>query len=633
MVNRDYLRIWVSDIAPHPSMNVLWMDLATNQYGSTIKYWDGTRYVNLFPDVQYLTDTFMEKSIYDANNNGIVDKATGDANGDRIDLTYLKVDDYIPGAPQLWEPDTEPDWIKPSDGKVVDASHIVNLPEQGVLGPNVSEINNIAIFDSIDGSSITDSNINIEELVRKSIHVTYNELVDLINNSLLVPVQTYLLTDYRTTYSDGNVTLGRSASDLFYGILQDDEVVCPVEPLLLTASTRNTLKVEAYSPIHTHDIVYYTIDNSNDSTRGLIYRRIDTLRNNDIQGDWRELKYPFRRINSSNIPSYSSIPTNTNFTQGQLFYLYGTLHYVINDFNSNEPNLLIYTYCINTQFTPNTYIWDINGFDIPTLSDKIYYKLIEDYENKPLIRNNRIGSQSHSIIKYSDFHDNEINELKYSMLMSVISESFFNNKIGILYQATLLNSVSYNKIDQIDKVGIGYLVSNYVRFIFSSVISILDSSNISGDIVNVRITQFRNVESSFISECNMNDLSYCNIIPLGMVSVTAKNIDSCSLRGISNIKCNSIISVGGDGILFNSNNQFTDMENCSINGVISAIHSLVKIKNVTFQGNMVGIYLYDFADQMSSDINLLVEAVSRDGNKIVSYKDELGDTVITVTNS
>jgi len=47
MIYNATQRIFSSKIAPDPNMNVLWMDLAEDEYGSIIKYWNGTEYIQI----------------------------------------------------------------------------------------------------------------------------------------------------------------------------------------------------------------------------------------------------------------------------------------------------------------------------------------------------------------------------------------------------------------------------------------------------------------------------------------------------------------------------------------------------------------------------------------------------------
>lgn len=121
--------------------------------------------------------------------------------------------------------------------------------------------------------------------------VTYTQLVTLITTSALVPGKKYLLTDYRTAWRIDFTT--RYAND--------------VEPLILTAASVNKLHSSAISTIYTKDQVYYsfgTIDYTGNENpykeeewsyvsdgvtpeKGMIYRRIDTTKHNDINFDFR----------------------------------------------------------------------------------------------------------------------------------------------------------------------------------------------------------------------------------------------------------------------------------------------------------------------------------------------------------
>ena len=99
-------------------------------------------------------------------------------------------------------------------------------------------------------------------------NVTYSELVYLRNNNSLTKNKVYLLTDYMTTYTQPVTNVTKSS-----GV---------IEPLYITATDVNKLHNECRSKLYPQDIVYYNIDDDTEGfTKGKIYRRIDTLRNND----------------------------------------------------------------------------------------------------------------------------------------------------------------------------------------------------------------------------------------------------------------------------------------------------------------------------------------------------------------
>jgi hypothetical protein len=48
MINRAFSKIYASNIAPDHTMNVIWMDLTSDPYGSSLKYWNGATYAPIF---------------------------------------------------------------------------------------------------------------------------------------------------------------------------------------------------------------------------------------------------------------------------------------------------------------------------------------------------------------------------------------------------------------------------------------------------------------------------------------------------------------------------------------------------------------------------------------------------------
>ena len=163
------------------------------------------------------------------------------------------------------------------------------------------------------GLSITYTKAEIDYLLQNLgaesssglIEVTYDELLNLKNTSSLVKGQNYLLTDYMTTYEQPVTGLMKSS-----GV---------IEPLIVTATDVNKLHNQCKSTLYPQDIVYYEItgdigDNygTEGFTKGKIYRRIDTLRNNDIGTDWRHVKYDRNGIDKLLFENYSNCYINHN---------------------------------------------------------------------------------------------------------------------------------------------------------------------------------------------------------------------------------------------------------------------------------------------------------------------------------
>lgn len=129
------------------------------------------------------------------------------------------------------------------------------------------------------------SNVNLTSL-------TYTELISLISSSQLIPDNDYLITDYRTTYYMPNTNPPELMS-------------CSVEPLVVTAASTSSLFSEAKSTIYPKDIIYYDVESNQTyctgSSKGYIYRRIDTQYNNDIGMDFRNVKFRRWQLNLSDV--------------------------------------------------------------------------------------------------------------------------------------------------------------------------------------------------------------------------------------------------------------------------------------------------------------------------------------------
>ena len=173
------------------------------------------------------------------------------------------------------------------------------------------------------------------------IEVTYDELVDLKNTSSLVKGQNYLLTDYETTYIQPVTNVNKSS-----GV---------IEPLIITATDVNKLHNQCKSTLYPQDIVFYEITGdignyyeTEGFTKGKIYRRIDTLRNNDIGTDWRHVKYDRDGIDKLLFKDYTRVYNNKIET----YYLFNCV--VGYNFRNNTIGNYFTNNTIGDGFTSNT---------------------------------------------------------------------------------------------------------------------------------------------------------------------------------------------------------------------------------------------------------------------------------------
>lgn len=143
---------------------------------------------------------------------------------------------------------------------------------QSITGTKTFTRNVTAPFFVGDGSLLTG-------LALTAIQVTYVQLTQLINTGGLKAGNYYLLTDFQLTHVIPNTSSTWTS---------------PIEQLLLLASSNRTLGAQGYSVTYPSDIVYYTVTNSNlmpGSTKGFILRRWDTAQNNDIEIDFRNVRF------------------------------------------------------------------------------------------------------------------------------------------------------------------------------------------------------------------------------------------------------------------------------------------------------------------------------------------------------
>lgn len=180
---------------------------------------------------------------------------------------------------------------------------------------------------------------------------TYAELISLIGSSGLLKGQTYLLTDYETTYTQPVTSASKSS-----GV---------IEQLYLIATDVNKLHNVGRSKLYPEDIIYYSInpdvgDGNGDEgfTKGKIYRRIDTIRNNDIGTDWRHVKYDRGGVDKLLFEDYTGCYDNKIPT----YYLFNNVFGA--SFNYNSLGFYCEKNTLGDNFSNNTAISDFNNNQI-----------------------------------------------------------------------------------------------------------------------------------------------------------------------------------------------------------------------------------------------------------------------------
>lgn len=150
--------------------------------------------------------------------------------------------------------------------------------------------------------------------------ILYDDLVALIDGEDLVVGKKYLITDYKTTF-----TLNISATAY---------TDASVEGIVVTALTDASLEPIAYSISHPKDILYYDVDGTTympGSTKGCIYRRIDTEKNISVPFDFREFK-----VEVANVTTPNEYDNGVTYAKGDI--VFNSSNIKISLQNSNTGN-------------------------------------------------------------------------------------------------------------------------------------------------------------------------------------------------------------------------------------------------------------------------------------------------------
>jgi hypothetical protein len=285
--------------------------------------------------------------------------------------------------------------------------------------------------------------------------VTYTELVALIGSSSLVPDRTYLLTDYMTTWNDP---------------VTDEPFSSGVpEPLYITATDTDKLSKECKSELYPQDIVYYEVtgdiangEGTEGFTKGKIYRRIDTIYNNDIGTDWRHITYRRYAMKVENPWTIGNSYVVCDIVDNS-----GNIYICINDIvdsqSLDDGNWFLYP-ATNEEYlgirdSGSSHIIFGNNIVIPVDIDNHQDLYLFDFVayNTGVVYNNKIETYylNNNVIRATYFYENSIGtEFKYN---HIISNQFSNNNVnhafsfnligsGVFYYNDFLSAFTYNII-------------------------------------------------------------------------------------------------------------------------------------------------------------------------------------------
>ena len=345
---------------------------------------------------------------------------------------------------------------------------------------------NTSQYSPIGGSSGSGSTAGAE-----AISLTYSELSTLVNGNTLVPGQKYLINDYQTVHIIPNT------SDINTG---------PIEPLLVTASSTNTLEPIAYSTLFPQDIIYYNIENdqnivsgsTTESSKGYIYRRIDTIKNNDIGFDYRNVK--FRRWQIDATTSDLTGSGNT-YSQGAVVLQTGTNNiYLKLDNTPSVPftttsSWMLFSWSNLDYVSPTSNNWGLDNYTIPVSANYMDYTMFStepttngiqcNYDSiygnkiKGICDGSDIISNSNIVFFGNSFYNNTIGDHFYSNTIgdyfnsNTTGNHFYNNTIGYSFNNnTIKENFQLNNIETkfggINFTSSTYVYQPYQKYLFTN---------------------------------------------------------------------------------------------------------------------------------------------------------------------
>ena len=319
--------------------------------------------------------------------------------------------------------------------------------------------------------------------------VKYAELVNLINESQLVPNTNYLITDYATIYDQpdyGADGLPKPSVATVQG---------QTEPLIVYAISVNQISNVALSTVYPNDIIFYNWDFQyteymNQDARGRITKRISGAENIETGYDFRAVVYKryqdpttllYTVVNDNEQDSLSNIPTfgsdcnnivisnvRTGGADEPIFFMPNSVfgancseistldnfynNTIGNDCQSNTFGYLCVGNVIGNGFANNRIL---NYFSYNTIGNKVYFNnILNNFQNNTIesdffynIIGNNFGSQNGNIIKL-DFSYNNIlgdfygNSVEQSFNRNQIFREFYEN----LVKANFANNQIYAEI-------------------------------------------------------------------------------------------------------------------------------------------------------------------------------------------
>lgn len=292
--------------------------------------------------------------------------------------------------------------------------------------------------------------------------VTYTQLKDLITANNLQVGSYYLITDFKTCYDRPDYNQFKNP----IGVSTDSYFQGPVQPIIVLATSQNTLAVDAYQPTYPKDKIKYDVNYGNTESGGVAFgritERIDEY-NNRTDYDHRVIEFKRYRFHYYNryTPQTGTIELSVDGTvtgNGTSFNSYSVGNYIAVP-SSNEvfyriTNITSDTLMAVTGLTiggtpggTTFYSASISGYDsyyrcnTTDVSDFQLYTTFGDAISNEAAFNNYIGDYSlphvewgtgdfllaNNVFKSGEYINNKIGDSSYN---NTFNDDCTNNTIG-----------------------------------------------------------------------------------------------------------------------------------------------------------------------------------------------------------
>jgi hypothetical protein len=410
------------------------------------------------------------------------------------------------------------------------------------------------------------------------VDITYNNLKTLVNTTTLEKGQKYRITDFQTIYDQPDFDSNgdpKSVVTVKYG---------PIEPIVVTATSNNTLSLRADQPSHPNTVIEYlfafTTPKSLTETKGRIIRMIDEY-NNEGDYDFRNVlfkryydpildRYSEHYDNGEEfqefttfVPNYGDAKSNNN-KLGETFSFYVSKNdndlYIIPQYSFDLPNIVLGIYPGgNSLFNNNIFKGYVMSATIANnASDNEYTGFVANFYTDDCYKN-KIGKIYNGIIKCNSMNSNNISGI-YEV--NILCDTFYNNTLGFISDISGIFSLYEVSADQIYTITIAptkQLRIQQSKFNRLSNTSFLESCYIS--FCNFNQFVGNTVRTSTFSRSNIKEFYNNTLLGGVFYNNTGDRIASCTFKGMA---ANNNFGLRVEGCIFGD--YFGDEYTLEFNG-------------------------------------------------------------------